>query len=200
MGAGITVAQGINRAEPDTVNIAFIGDSTFFHTGIPGMINAVYNRAGIIIVILDNFTTAMTGSQPHPGTGENACGCPAGKIDIYAMVSAMGVKNIVKANPFDLKSAEEAARMMFVQEGVRVIIFEAPCIMVSGDRGSCVVDPEKCTGCRVCIARLGCPAISFAGGRAAVDQTLCTGCGICAGLCMFKAIAAADSKGKEKAG
>jgi indolepyruvate ferredoxin oxidoreductase alpha subunit len=132
MGAGITVAQGINRVEPDTLNFAFIGDSTFFHTGIPGIINAVYSGSNIIVVILDNSTTAMTGGQPHPGTGKNASGGEAKKIDIFEVLSAIGVTDIVRVNPYDKASADEAVSRMIEKKGVRVILFEAPCIKMKG--------------------------------------------------------------------
>ncbi|MDR2371410.1 MAG: 4Fe-4S binding protein, partial [Treponema sp.] len=206
--AGITAAQGINRAEPLTVNFAFTGDSTFFHTGIPGLVNAVYNRANIIAVILDNGTTAMTGSQPHPGTGASITGSPAEKIDIYTMVKAMGIKNIERANPFDMTAAKEAVRRSLDKTGVRVVLFEAPCIMVERGRGLCRIS-GACTGCRACVLRLGCPAISLAGpaepasaraggkqaARAVIDPALCTGCGICAELCASGAIEAVLPEG-----
>jgi indolepyruvate ferredoxin oxidoreductase alpha subunit len=196
MGAGITVAQGLHRIEPHTVNFAFIGDSTFFHTGIPGIVNAVYNRAGIIAVILDNGTTAMTGNQPHPGTGKTAPGLPAGKVDIYAMLAALGVGHIERANPFHQKEAREAVRRALDGDGVRAILFEAPCVMVSGGGPlRFVIDGDACTGCGACVARLGCPAMSLSA-RAAkkgaplalIDASLCTGCGVCGELCAFGAI------------
>ncbi|GHT63945.1 indolepyruvate ferredoxin oxidoreductase subunit alpha [Spirochaetia bacterium] len=196
MGAGITVAQGINRAEPDTLNFAFIGDSTFFHTGIPGIVNAVYNKADIIVVILDNYTTAMTGSQPHPGTGKSVTGSPAEKISIYDVVSALGVKDIVRANPFDSKAAEDAVTGLLDKKGVRVILFEGPCIAVQAGSGKCSITAEQCTGCQICVKKLGCPAISIVPAekpklRALIDPALCTGCGICKPVCPAGAIGGA---------
>jgi indolepyruvate ferredoxin oxidoreductase alpha subunit len=202
MGAGITMAQGINRVEHDTVNFAFIGDSTFFHTGIPGIVNAVYNRSNIIIVVLDNYTTAMTGNQSHPGTGKSAGGKEAERISIPALVSALGIKDIVRADPFNLKSAEEAVRGLLDRQGVRVLIFEGPCIAVKAGGGGCVIDAAACTGCQSCMKKLGCPAISLvpsetapgpagaaeSGFQALIDPTLCTGCGICKEFCVFNAI------------
>jgi indolepyruvate ferredoxin oxidoreductase alpha subunit len=204
MGAGITMAQGINRVEPEILNFAFIGDSTFFHTGIPGIVNAVYNKANIIVVILDNYTTAMTGNQSHPGTGKTVRGEAAEKISIPALVSALGVTDLIRADPFNLHAAEAAVRAMLDKEGVRVIIFEGPCIAVGAAaqgavKGSCVVDAAACTGCMACVKRLGCPAISIAskeaapasgtrGLRARIDPVLCTGCGICKEVCAFAAI------------
>ncbi|MDR1863462.1 MAG: indolepyruvate ferredoxin oxidoreductase subunit alpha [Treponema sp.] len=200
MGAGITMAQGINRAEGETLNVAFIGDSTFFHTGIPGIVNAVYNKADIIVVILDNHTTAMTGNQSHPGTGKTARGEAAERISIPAVVSALGVKKMVRANPFDLKASEAAVKEVLDQTGVRVIVFEGPCIALVSGKGSFAVDPSKCTGCMVCVKKLGCPAISFdtaeGEGGALIDPLLCTGCGICGELCAFAAIAASSAGGE----
>ena len=99
MGAGITVAQGLKRAQPDTAHIAFVGDSTFFHTGLPGIANAVYNQTDITVVILDNYTTAMTGHQPHPGIGKTMMGIQHGKIDIYGVVKALGAAYVKKGRP-----------------------------------------------------------------------------------------------------
>jgi indolepyruvate ferredoxin oxidoreductase alpha subunit len=194
MGAGVTMAQGINRAEPSALNFAFIGDSTFFHTGIPGVVNAVYNSANIIVVILDNHTTAMTGNQPHPGIGRTATGSPAVKIDIATVLEAIGVKHIVKANPFDIKAAEEAAAPLFDKTGVRAIIFEGPCIMVSktasATGGPLVIDDSKCTRCKLCVTRLGCPAIALVPDSVRIDPVTCTGCGVCTAVCPSLAITA----------
>jgi len=188
MGAGITIAQGLHRVEPDTINFAFIGDSTFFHTGIPGIINAVYNQTDIIVVILDNSTTAMTGHQPHPGTGKNMMGNVSDVISIYNVVSALNVSKIVKANPLDLESAKAAVKSVINDRGVRVIIFEAPCIFVSKVKKGYLVDIEKCTGCKVCIKKLGCPAMETHEKKVKINPSLCTGCGICAQVCKFSAI------------
>jgi len=208
MGAGITMAQGIGRVEKDTLCFAFIGDSTFFHTGISGLVNAVYNRSDIVVVVLDNSTTAMTGNQPHPGLGIDALGREAGKISIPALAAALGIQEIARANPFDLEKAEAAVRQVMDKPGVRLVIFEGPCIFnrdfQKKAKNRCVIDPGKCTGCMNCIKKLGCPAISIAtkGGsadgpgapaapekvRAVIDPGLCTGCGICRNLCPSGAI------------
>lgn len=187
MGAGITVAQGLHRAEPDTLNFAFIGDSTFFHSGITGLINAVYNNTDIIVVILDNSNTAMTGSQPHPGIGKNMYNDVVSKVNIYDLVKAIGVSEIVRANPFDLNAAREAAKSVTEKSGVRVIIYEAPCIAVAKPNKPMNVN-EKCTGCGVCIKKLGCPAISLEDKKIVINKSLCTGCGICRDVCKFGAI------------
>ena len=188
MGAGITVAQGLHIVEPDTLNFAFVGDSTFFHTGLQGIINAVYNETDIIVVILDNLTTAMTGSQPHPGTGKTMMNGISQKISIEAMVKAMNVDKIVKANPFNADEAQDAVKSVIDQKGVRVIIFEAPCIVVSKGKDTCTISADKCTGCKMCINKLGCPAISYDNKKAQINPTLCTGCGICKSVCKFSAI------------
>jgi indolepyruvate ferredoxin oxidoreductase alpha subunit len=198
MGAGVSMAQGINRAEPSTLNFAFIGDSTFFHTGIPGVVNAVYNNANIIIVILDNGTTAMTGNQGHPGTGRTARGDSSRRISIAAVLEAVGVEHMVKANPFDIKTAKEAAASMFGKTGVRAIIFEGPCVMsgkAAGRAEPLAVDGNKCTRCKLCVTRLGCPAIFLAADSVRVDPVTCTGCLVCASVCPSHAITAAVSEG-----
>lgn len=193
MGAGITVAQGLHRIEPDRINFAFVGDSTFFHTGIPGIINAVYNQTDIIVAILDNSTTAMTGNQPHPGLGQTMMGNISEKISIYNVVSALNVSKIIRVNPFDLNAAKEAVKSVIEEKGVRVIIFEAPCIAVSKAKTGYAVDSSKCSGCKLCITKLGCPAISIDKNKAKINSTLCTGCGVCAGVCNIGAIGGAEA-------
>ena len=191
MGAGITIAQGLHRMEPDTLNIAFIGDSTFFHTGISGIINAVYNRSDILIVILDNSTTAMTGNQPHPGTGYTMMGDVSPKISIPDVLSAIGVSEIRRVNPFEMGKAKAAVSDLMDKKGVRAVLFEAPCIVALKETGVCAVDQEKCSGCKLCIHKIGCPAIAMDSGKAQIDAALCTGCGLCIHLCALKAIGGA---------
>jgi indolepyruvate ferredoxin oxidoreductase, alpha subunit len=183
MGAGITVAQGLKRIESDAVHFAFIGDSTFFHAGITGVINAVYNQTDIIVVVLDNSTTAMTGNQPHPGTGITMMKTQTEKLNIEKIVKAINVSGVVKVNPFDQKAAKDAVRSLIEQKGVRVLLFEAPCVAVSKPAGRSLVDTDKCTGCQLCIKKLGCPALGFENGKALINSGLCTGCGLCASVC-----------------
>jgi indolepyruvate ferredoxin oxidoreductase alpha subunit len=197
MGAGISNAQGINRAEillghEAPLNFAFIGDSTFFHTGIPGIVNAVYTRANIIIAVLDNSTTAMTGGQPHPGMGFSVSGSPVEKISIVRVLESLGITEIVRVNPFDQEEAQNAAAGMLGKDGVRVIVFEAPCIMVSHPGVSLSIDAEKCTRCKLCVSKLGCPAISCDRSSVSIDRALCTGCGLCKPVCPSLAIGAAS--------
>jgi len=187
MGAGITVAQGIKRTEPDTKAIAFIGDSTFFHTGIPGIINAVYNNTDITVVILDNSTTAMTGHQPHPGIGKTMMNSISNKIDIYGLVKACGVGHIVKGDPLDFKNSVEIIKQAVDYKGPSVVIFEAPCIALFKPTAMYKIS-EKCTNCKKCINTIGCPAISTADGKVQIEPSLCYGCGLCTNVCPFNAI------------
>jgi indolepyruvate ferredoxin oxidoreductase alpha subunit len=138
MGAGITQAAGIHRVEPGLLNIAFIGDSTFFASGITGLANAVYNGADEIVCVLDNSTTAMTGGQPHPGMGKTLMGKDAPKLSISAIVKAMGIEDVVTVNCRNRDAALEALSDMIGKSGVRVIIFEGPCINIkpSGSRSA----------------------------------------------------------------
>jgi len=192
MGASITAAQGLARAEPGVTHFAFIGDSTFFHSGITGVINAIYNQTDIIVVILDNGTTAMTGNQPHPGMGITMMNTRPKKISIEKILKAAGVSSLIKVNPFNQKAAKNAVRKLMAQNGthntgVRVLLFEAPCINIKAAKikrkETVFINSSKCTGCKLCVNRLGCPAISYNIGKAVIDKTLCTGCGICMNIC-----------------
>lgn len=188
MGAGITIAQGLQRSQPGVKHIAFIGDSTFFHTGIPGIINAVYNNTDITVVVLDNSTTAMTGQQPHPGTGETMMNNISEKIDIYGMLKACGIKTVIKQNPFDLKGSIKVVQEAVAVQGPSAIIFEAPCIAVAKPEPPYTVNQDKCTKCRLCITGIGCPAIIMEGNKVLIDEPLCYGCDLCAQICPTKAI------------
>ena len=189
MGAGITVAQGIGHVEPDMVTFSFTGDSTFFHTGIPGIVNAVYNNARMVAVILDNSTTAMTGHQPNPSTGFAANGEVAQKIAIEGVLKALGVKDIQIVDPLDQQAAVAAVKHAADVEGVSAIIFRSPCIAIVKPRKALVVDQDKCIGCRRCVREIGCPGIvNSEEGRVRIDPALCVGCGLCAGICPIKAI------------
>lgn len=188
MGAGVTVAQGLHRIEPDAVNFAFIGDSTFFHTGIPGVINAVYNETDIVLVVLDNATTAMTGHQPHPGTGKTMMGEISRKVDIAGVLGAVGVGHVAKADPLDLKAAVEAVREAAAVKGVSAVIFESPCIAVTKPGPTYRVDAQRCTGCKRCIRELGCPAMVLENNKVKIEPSMCYGCSVCAQVCPFGAI------------
>lgn len=188
MGAGITIAQGLHRAEPDAVNFGFCGDSTFFASGIPGVVNAVYNNTEMVLVVLDNSTTAMTGHQPHPGIGRTVMGDIAEKIDIAEVLKAVGVKHVETCDPLRLDEAKAAVRRAVEAGGVSAVIFRSPCIAVTKPSARYVVDVERCKLCRVCITKLGCPAIRSSGKSVDIDEALCFGCSICAQVCPFDAI------------
>ena len=200
MGADITMAQGFYHNEPDRYCFSFIGDSTFFASGITGVVNAVYNQAKQTICILDNSTTAMTGHQPHPGTGMTMMGEIVEKISIEKILDAVGVKPVITVNPFDQKAAVEAVQKASETPGVSAIIFKAPCIAIAQKVGwekphALTVDNSKCIGCRKCINELGCPALSVSLTKnekgkqlVEIDKSLCTGCGLCSQVCPVGAI------------
>ncbi len=187
MGAGITIAQGFNRMDSGTVCFAFVGDSTFFASGITGTVNAVYNQSDIILCILDNSTTAMTGHQPHPGTGRNLMNDIIKKVDIAKLLEGIGVDRIITVNPFDLKESIDAVHECAGIKGVKAIIFKAPCIALEKHTDKMTVS-EKCVKCGKCIKEIGCPAIVSDNGKIEIDKALCTGCGLCAEFCPVNAI------------
>ena len=200
MGADITMAQGFYHNEPDRLCFSFIGDSTFFASGITGVVNAVYNQSHQTICILDNSTTAMTGHQPHPGTGMTMMGQVVDKISIPKILEAIGVNPVIEVDPFDQDASIEAVKTAVAAPGVSAIIFKSPCISIAAKLGYKMpgakkVDTAKCIGCRKCINELGCPALSVslkenAKGKKLVeiDSSLCTGCGLCSQLCAVDAI------------
>ena len=190
MGAGIGIAQGVGHIEPDTACFAFVGDSTFFASGITGTINAFYNQAKMTLVVLDNSTTAMTGHQPHPGTGRTAMGQIVEKVSIEKVLRAIGLKTVETVDPLDHKLAVETVKRVADEPGVKAIVFRSPCIAVTKPAGRATVDPAKCIGCRKCIRELGCPGLVLApdGKKTAIDASLCTGCSLCAQICPVGAI------------
>ena len=192
MGAGVTIAQGLHVIEPDAVNFAFIGDSTFFASGITGVVNAVYNGNDIVLVVLDNSTTAMTGHQPHPGTGKTIMGDVAAKVSISAILRGIGVERIYECDPLNLNEAVDTVKEAAQGSGVRAVIFRSPCIAVSRPGKCYEVKQKKCRKCKVCIKELGCPAIVTEGDTVKIDASLCYGCGVCAAVCPFEAIGEVD--------
>ena len=200
MGADITIAQGFYHNEPDRKCFSFIGDSTFFASGITGVVNAVYNQSHQTICILDNSTTAMTGHQPHPGTGVTMMGQFVDKISIPKILEAVGVNPIIEVDPFNQEEAVAAVKKASDAPGVSAVIFKSPCISVAAKLGykmpgAKVVSEDNCIGCLKCINELGCPALSLSTKQNAkgkqiveIDRSLCTGCGLCAGVCPTGAI------------
>ena len=188
MGAGLGIAQGVGHIEPDTSCFAFVGDSTFFAAAIPGVVNAVYNQAEMTLVVLDNSTTAMTGHQPHPGTGHTMMGEVVAKVNIEAVLQGIGVTAVKTVNPLDLAKSIEVVRKMAGLPGVKAIIFKYPCIAITKPEGKMAVDIDKCVGCRKCIREIGCPGLIIRDGQVTIDESLCTGCGLCSQICPFEAI------------
>ncbi len=188
MGAGLGIAQGIRHLEADRTCFAFVGDSTFFASALPGVVNAVYNQAEFTLVVLDNSTTAMTGHQPHPGTGRTMMGEVVEKVSIENVLRGIGVTEVVTVDPLDHARAVEAVRNIADLPGVKAVIFRSPCIALSKPQGCLSVDAAKCIGCKKCIREIGCPALSISGGKAVIDPAQCTGCGLCAQLCPVRAM------------
>ena len=187
MGAGLTMAQGLHWTDSEAVCFGFIGDSTFFASGMTGVVNAVYNNADIILCILDNSTTAMTGHQPHPGIGFNLMGEFTQKIDIAKVLEGIGVKKIISVNPLDLKSSIEAVNECLSVRGVKAILFKAPCIAVSKPDKHLNIS-DKCIQCKKCIREIGCPALIINENKVTIDENLCTGCQLCSQICPTGAI------------
>lgn len=193
MGAGITMAQGFHRTDREGTAFAFVGDSTFFASGMTGVVNAVYNDADMILCVLDNSTTAMTGHQPHPGTGRTMMGDIVEKVSIPSVLEGIGVKKIVEVNPLDLEETVAAVKECAACKGVKAIIFKSPCIALTKPKARCRIS-EKCIQCKKCIREIGCPAIVVADGKVTIDENLCTGCGLCSQVCPVNAIGGADNE------
>ncbi len=188
MGAGLGIAQGVGHIEPDTTCFAFVGDSTFFAAAIPGVVNAVYNQANMTLVVLDNSTTAMTGHQPHPGTGHTMMGEVVAKVDIEAVLKGIGLTSVTTINPLELEKSIQLVKDTADLPGVKAIIFKYPCIAITKPSGCMQVDREKCIGCKKCIREIGCPALIISEGNVTIDESLCTGCGLCSQICPVNAI------------
>ncbi len=188
MGAGVNIAQGIGKIEPDTRCFAFVGDSTFFASAITGIVNAVYNQADMTLIVLDNSTTAMTGHQPHPGTGRTMMGEFVEKINIEKILKGIGVKTVETVNPLDLEAGIECVKNVSAEKGVKAIIFKSPCAVLIKKTSALFIDKDKCINCMKCIHELGCPSLTISGGRVRIEESLCTGCGLCSCVCPANAI------------
>ncbi len=192
MGASVSGLHGFNKARgkaAESKSVAVIGDSTFMHSGVTGLIDIAYNGSNSTVIILDNSITGMTGHQQNPTTGLDIHGDPAGKIDLEALCRAVGIRRVVVVDPYDLAETERVLKEELAAEEPSVIISRRPCVLLKSVKKNppLVIDADKCKGCRACM-QLGCPAISFKDKKAVIDGTLCVGCGVCPQKCAFGAI------------
>ena len=194
MGASVSGIHGFLKASDPAQSkktVAVIGDSTFMHSGVTGLINIAYNESNATVIILDNSITGMTGHQQNPTTGFNLKGDPCTKIDLESLCRAVGIRRVRVVDPYNLAECETAVKEELQAEEPSVIISRRPCALLKyvKHKAPLTVDPEKCKSCKMCM-KIGCPAISITGGVAKVDATLCTGCGVCEQLCKFDALCA----------
>ena len=192
MGASVSGLHGFNCArgsDAEKKSVAVIGDSTFMHSGMTGLVNVAYNATNSTVIILDNSITGMTGHQQNPTTGYNIKGDPAAKVNLEALCRALGINRVRVVDPYDLKACETAVKEELAAEEPSVIISRRPCVLLKYVKHETplVVDADKCKSCKRCMS-LGCPAISLKDGKAKIDSTLCVGCGVCKQLCAFDAI------------
>jgi indolepyruvate ferredoxin oxidoreductase alpha subunit len=206
MGASVTNAHGLEKAlgrDFGKKTVAILGDSTFYHSGITGLVNAVYNKGHLTLVIVDNFTTAMTGHQPHPGTGKLARGEQGIRVPPEQIARGCGVECVKVVNPDILTDVEAAFKQALMHDGVSVLVFRRPCALLLKPKTPYYVNPELCKGCELCM-QIGCPALSLTlpAGRkkplAVIDPTLCFGCGLCAQVCTCDAIVLSETSANEK--
>ncbi len=199
MGASISGLHGFNMArgeESAAKSVAVIGDSTFIHSGITGLIDISYNQGISTIIVLDNSITGMTGHQQNPTTGFTLKGDPTAKVSIEKVCDAIGINRVRVVDPYDLKATRQAIEEELAVREPSVIISRRPCALLKYVKHNppLVIDPSGCRGCKACL-KLGCPAIRIQDGKAAIDDTLCVGCGLCKELCKFHAI---GEKGEAK--
>lgn len=189
MGASVPMALGFEKAHPELAEktVAVIGDSTFVHSGITGLIDIVYNRGTATVLILDNSTTAMTGHQEHPGTGKTLDREPTVALDLEALCKAVGVKRTFVVDPFEMQELKEVIVREVATREPSVIIAKRPCVLIVKQEDPLLaIDHAKCVGCKMCM-RLGCPAISHDNKKSTINPALCVGCAVCAQVCKFNA-------------
>lgn len=195
MGASITMAHGFEQATGSSDHVAVLGDSTFFHSGITGLVNMNYNGSKGTVIILDNRITGMTGHQDNPSTGKNAMGEEAPAIDIAGICRACGVKHVTEIDPFKVKELEEIVKRETARDELSVIITKRPCALIVKQPDIPYHVTDKCKNCKMCM-KIGCPAIEEKDGRPIVVPERCVGCGLCAEVCPFGAIEI-EADGKE---
>ena len=192
MGASVSGLHGFSKSQNgamDNRTVAVIGDSTFMHSGITGLVNIAYNESNATVIIVDNSITGMTGHQQNPTTGFNLKGDPCAKIDLETLCHAVGIKRVRVIDPYDLKQCDEVIKEELSVNEPSVIISRRPCALLKyvKHKAPLHTDTEKCVGCKACM-KIGCPAISMEGGKAHIDSTQCVGCGVCQQLCKFGAL------------
>ncbi len=192
MGASISGLHGFNKArgaESEGKSVAVIGDSTFMHSGMTGLVNIAYNNSNSTVIILDNSITGMTGHQQNPTTGKNLKGDPAAAVNLEELCKAIGIKRVRVVDPYSLAETEAAIKEELAADEASVIISRRPCALLKyvQHKPALKVDSDKCKSCKMCM-KLGCPAISMKDGKAVIDHTQCVGCGICKEMCKFDAI------------
>lgn len=188
MGGSITLAHGIEKALHNGKRVvSIIGDSTFFHMGMPGLVNAVYNKGNQILIIVDNRTTGMTGHQDHPGTGKTLMGEKTKELDCAEVTKACGIDKVHVIDPYKIKENRNLFRQILSEPGLTVIVSRQPCALLVPRKAVKKVDSEKCNGCKLCMS-LGCPAMSFVDGKVVINTAFCVGCAMCAELCAREAI------------
>ena len=192
MGASVSGLHGFVKAgEEGTAGrtVAVIGDSTFIHSGVTGLINIAYNESNATVIILDNSITGMTGHQQNPTTGYNLKGDPCTKIDLESLCHAVGIRRVKVVDPYDMETCKAVITEELSAKEPSVIISRRPCALLKYVKhpGPICSDSEKCKGCKACM-NIGCPAISMENGKAKIDDTLCVGCGVCKQLCKFDAL------------
>jgi len=190
MGASISVGHGIEKAlgqDDKRRVVTMIGDSTFFHMGMTGLVNTVYNKGNSITIVVDNRTTGMTGHQDHPGTGKTLMGQPTKDLDIVQVVKALGIDKVHLLDPYKIKDNRPLFRQILSEPGPAVIVSRRPCALLVKRDAPKRVKPEECNGCKLCL-QLGCPAMSLVEDKVVIDESLCGGCAMCVELCGRKAI------------
>ncbi|MBE6976965.1 MAG: indolepyruvate ferredoxin oxidoreductase subunit alpha [Ruminococcaceae bacterium] len=192
MGASVSGIHGFSKSQngaADGQTVAVIGDSTFMHSGITGLVNMAYNESNATVIIVDNSITGMTGHQQNPTTGVNLKGDPCTKIDLETLCRAVGIRRVRVVDPYDLAQCDVAIKEELAAQEPSVIISRRPCALLKNvkHKAPLAVDSDKCVGCKACM-KIGCPAISIVDGKAKVDATQCVGCGVCQQLCKFDAL------------
>jgi len=191
MGASVSAAHGMAKAQGKEFNkklVSVIGDSTFMHSGITGLIDIVYNKGNNTVLILDNSITGMTGHQENPTTGYTIRGEETKQVNLIALCKACGIENVVVCDPFDVKEFEKVVKTEVEREEPSVIIAQRPCALLKSVKytGRCKIG-DNCKNCKMCM-KLGCPAITLKDDKVVIDKTQCNGCGLCINVCPFNAI------------